>query len=209
MALIVLVADSNMEALITGLLSRMHLVERNPQINPILDYIPVVHPLRDAGVYNSPNDSVAPFANDPANKLLVVLDHEFGNPNIGAPDQVQEYVKRLCERNGWEDRVHVVVCYPEIDSWVWVNRNWMNANLGFRQLNRNINEYLTANNFTLDNNSKPDRPKEAFEFLLEGIRRPRSSSIYRLVGEEAGYLNCTDPAFLSFRNKIIEWFAIQ
>jgi len=201
--LLVLVADSNMKGLMEGLLSRFHIVEGIPAFT----FTIVAHPQQDSGVRKQAMDFVRPNLNT-HKFLLVMLDHEGSGFDKTATD-LQNTLQKELEKSGWKDRVCAVAFEPECDVWLWVNRNKMQEL--FKPMNNgtpivDIDAWLTARNYQLNDANKPLRPKEAIEAYLEALKIQRSSSQYKKLAASASYKECVDPAFVRVRQALLSWF---
>lgn len=212
MALITLVADSNIASLFEGFLPRVN--KSYADIAPLPLTKPIVHVGRDPGVVNYASVAARPFSRQPDNNLLVVLDyHGCGAESKKTAQQLERQILNDLERNGWsprsdgEPRVKVVVVVPEIDVWIWINRNKLASILdGNRPCPPSIDQWLTENDFHLGDLGKPVRPKEAFEALLLHIDFTRSSALYKNIAQAASLPNCQDPNFKEIINQLRQWY---
>jgi hypothetical protein len=81
----------------------------------------------------------------------------------------------------------------------------MAKHAGWENLN-SLTDFLRNQGLWKADAIKPPRPKEAFELLLREKRIQRSSAIYEKIAMDAGFRDCTDPAFLKFKTVLAEWF---
>ena len=197
--LIVLVPDKNVRFGIDSLLSRYESLN----IKDIF-YDIFVHPLHDAGVYHNAANFLRAFSNH-YSYALVFLDREGSGQEQTLPNNIANTVKKDIESNGWPDRVEVIVFDPELEIWVWTESPYTAAALGWDNY-LDLKKWLNEQGFWEQNSSKPKRPKEAVESSLKLKRIPRSSSIYREIGQRVSLHRCQDESFRSFRNILQKWF---
>jgi len=196
--LVVLVADTNMEQAVRGLLARTAALG----IRPTLTFDVFVYPRRDPGV----------FADAPAflrslqreyHYALVMLDLEgCGQPGKSA-SQIETDLQHRLDKVGWKGRSAVVVLDPELEIWVFSrSRQVINIIAGgdaafFHQ---------TLKQHPSLPNGKPSEPKIVMEELLARRNLPRSSALYRRLAEKVSLTGCQDEAFNKFRHTLRNWF---
>ena len=196
--LVVLVADSNMKALVEGLLQHpealgLRISGEGVEI--------LVHPSRDPGVYKRASEMLRPYLRS-CQYALVMLDREGSGVNRRtSTQQIQEKVRKSLERNGWKDRCEVIVVDPELDVWVW------NGSSAVAPLLR-----INPEEWHGKCQQKPEDPKESLEALLKARWIRRSSSLYKnmviAIAEQdpRTFWECADPAFQRLRETLRKWF---
>lgn len=190
--LLVLVADSDMRAIVDVLLGQKYMYQlKIREIN----YEIVKHPRKDPGVRKEAQEILKIHRNYFL-KALILLDYE-GCGFKGKPEKLENEIKsKIIQTKFWQESdVEVIVIYPELEVWVWgVSDKFselFGIDLGFNFKN------------------KPKNPKEEFEVILRRIKRPYSSSIFRELASKVAYKhieNCRDRAFIKFVSTIRSWF---
>jgi hypothetical protein len=206
--LFVLVADGNMKSGIGSLLGR----KESLGIRQISYNIGVHEQGHDPGIYKGAVDYLREFLNQ-YSYALVFLDYEGSGQEKKKPLKIASEIKGKLERNGWKDRVEVIVFEPEFDIWVWAESQNTAKVIGWSDYSL-LRNWLISKGFWEEDELKPlKRPKEALEAALEeknlkpgkkGI--PRSSSIYSDIAREASLHRCKEPSFLKFKDILQKWF---
>ncbi len=189
--LIVLVPDKNTQYGLSSLFSRF-----SGLYDQRFSYDIYVHPNRDPGICK---DSAA-FLRQYSSLYrfaIVFFDYEgCGQELRGKPSEIANFIRDDISRNGWQERVEVIALIPELEIWLWTDSKFWSSELSW-------NNYSEVVAFIIDKGldwdrkrNKPIRPKEAFELLLREKRIPRSSSIYRKIGQEIEFTSCHDSSFL-------------
>jgi len=197
--LLVLVADQDAEFLMKSLLDKIPVVESIR----VIDYEIIRHPDHDSGVATHAVEFVRPYIND-YKFLMVTFDHEGSGKESSSQVQLESIVEDGLKRNGWQNRNVCITFKPELESWLWVNRQQLHDVLDWPS-GHNIYEWLQLNGYCLQN-YKPVRPKEAFEAALKKQNIPRSSSLFSKLAQQASYQQCTDSSFRKFLTTIKLWF---
>jgi len=198
--ILVLTADQNAELLIKTLLEKIPTIENIPAI----DYEIIRHPGHDSGVVKNAVEFVRPFIND-CRFLMVLFDYEGSGKESLNQNSLESEIEDALNKNGWQNRNICITLYPELESWLWVNRQHLHDILNWHH-EQDIYEWLKSRGYIFQNN-KPVRPKEAFEAALRKVNIPRSSAIYSSLAQKASYLQCTDQSFNKFLNTMKKWFA--
>ena len=199
--LIVLVADKNTEYILNAILQRVPQIEN---IKPFSYHI-VIHYLRDPGIYNSCHEFLRPFYSK-YKFAIVVFDKEGCGENKMNSREIEHLLENKLAENGWKDNAAVIVNDPEIENWVWVNSpHFLNA-ISWDKNYIDIQNWISRKGFTIKENFKPIRPKEALESVLKYTNTPRSSSIYFDIGSNASYKYCTDVSFRKLVSILKKWF---
>ena len=111
------------------------------------------------------------------------------------------------ERNGWKDRVEVIVFEPELEIWIWLESINTAKAMGWDSY-LELRKWLEINKLWNENAPKPKRPKEALEQALRAKKIPRSSSIYKEIAETVSLNKCQEPSFKKFKDVLLNWFPI-
>jgi hypothetical protein len=198
--LVVLVPDKDVRFGIDGLLSRYQSLNIRK-----ISYEIFIHPMHDPGVYHDAANFLRPFSNQ-YSYALAFLDLE-GSGQQGSTEEIAEYIKRDIERNGWPEKVEVVVFNPELEIWIWIESQHTAKALGWDDY-LELKEWLRERGQWEQNASKPRRPKEALLISLKNKRIPRSSSIYFEIAKKANLNLCHEPSFERLKNILKQWFPV-
>ncbi len=114
-------------------------------------------------------------------------------------------IKEEIQRNGWPDRVEVIVFDPELESWVWAKSPYTAGALGWSDYSE-LKNWLITQRLWEENTPKPKRPKEAVEVSLKIKRIPRSSSIYLEIAQNVSLERCHDQSFRNLKEILQKWF---
>lgn len=197
--LMVLVADQDMKATLESLLSRPESIVMRPiqfEVRP--------HPRHDAVCRTQSADFLRPFANRFA-RCLVMFDHEgCGEEQTPAAD-LEIRVCDLLFKSGWEHRARTIVLEPELEAWVWSDSPVLDECCGWKGQPRPLREWI-ADQFQLQDNGKPVRPKEAFRAALRLTGKIPSSSLFRELALKVGLRRCQDRGLLQFKTTLSNWF---
>jgi len=199
--LAILVADGDIRAAIEGLLARPSAIPIRP-----LTYDLIVHPQRDPGVRLRSRGLLAPFRTTHS-YALVILDHEGCGAVSSTPDEVQVEIESGCAVD-WQNRVCAVAISPELESWVWSDSPQVDSALGWSGRQPDLRQWLTDSGFAATRNDKPARPKEAFHAAIRIVGQPRSSTVFKKLGESVGLNRCRDRAFARLRQSLQTWFPV-
>ncbi len=197
--LIVLVADKNAKFTLDGLLGRYQALNIHA-----IQYKIFIHPKRDPGVYNESVEFLREFISD-YHHALVFLDREGSGHESDTADEISLKIRTDLERNGWRNRVEVIVFDPELEIWAWVDSPHLAEHVEWPDVS-SIRSFLIQKGFWKEGKFKPDRPKEAFESLLKEKGIPRSSSIYKEIAQSVRFRHCTDPAFQQLQQTLRNWY---
>jgi nucleotide-binding universal stress UspA family protein len=197
--LIALVADTNIEFALRGLLSR-------PPALGIrrVDFRVFVHPEHDPGCLRK----AAPFLRPQAarfRRALVVFDRDGCGKEHQPRTELEAEVERGLAGAGWDDRAAVVVIDPELENWVWSDSPEVDRVLGWAELRMPVRDWTRSQGFTWSQ-GKPARPKEALQAALRHARKPRSSALFEALAQRVGLERCHDPAFGKLRACLQRWF---
>lgn len=198
--LAVLVADKNMESAIRILLNRHQALGIRPITADVF-----VHPRRDPGCVNYPQEVLAPLR-DTYWYALVMFDHEGSGRELMPPLEIARHVNNRLRNAGWENRSQVIVLAPELEIWVWSASPHVATCLGWKDRSPDLRAWLESTGYWPQTAAKPQDPKAALEAALREIRRPRSSSIYAELASVVSLQGHREPAFVSFVDTLQKWF---
>lgn len=198
--LVLLVADRSQQAGIDALLQYRF---QNLGIRK-LNYKSLLNPYHDCAKNQQIVEILRPFIAD-AQYALVVMDYE-GSGREGKPTEIEEDIKATLEKNGWKNRVEVIVIEPELEIWVWGDSPHVDDVLGWRGHVPGLRKWLELQEWWESNSPKPKRPKEALESALREVRMPRSSATYKNLAEKVGLERCRDTSFLRLNGILRNWF---
>lgn len=191
---IFLVADKDMECSIKGILTRDKAIGMSQ-----ISYDINVHPQHDPGCRTSGTALLRNFSNQ-YEQCFLVFDYEGSGENSLSAEALEKQLEEQLVTFGWNTgTAHSLVINPELENWVWAQTQHLAELLGLSNMD-SVTEWLEHENFTITDNQKPERPKEAFELRLEQIREPRSSALYKELASKVSFKNCTDRSF----QKLIE-----
>ena len=200
MDLICLVADKNMEAAVSGLLTRPQALG----IRPITEEI-LVHPRRDPGCFHQAAELLSGYR-ESADHALVILDHAWdGMPAASAAD-VEHLLAEKLQSAGMAGWAIPVVIEPELEAWVFSDSPQVATTLGWTGHRPGLRPALESRGLWEMEVSKPADPKAALEWALREVKKPRSSSIYRELAGRVSTMRCQDRSFLRLRNQLRDWF---
>lgn len=199
--LVVLVPDKQMEATLRSLLHRHASLQVKPFSFEIL-----VHPRRDPGCRGESAALLSVYASR-AKYALVLFDREGCGEEQLPRETLESNVEAALAASGWTGRSSVVVISPELEAWVWSDSPVVDQTVGWAGLAPSLRQWLVEQQLVVANDSKPSKPKEAFEAALKKVRKRRSASIYGELAAKVGLGRCTDPAFQKLKNILLGWFA--
>lgn len=200
--LIVLVADSNMENALRGLLSRYQALEIRPITFDIFR-----HDKRDPGCWTDAHNFLRPYPNQYCH-ALVMFDHQGSGQERRKAEELEKELEYRLQQNGWDEgRAKVVVLEPELEIWVWSDSPHVDRCLGWEAHQPDLRTWLRQQNLLAPNTLKPADPKQALEAALRAVKTPRSSAIYRQLAENVSFRHCVDRSFKRFRQILTEWFS--
>ena len=201
--LLCLVADRNMAAAVSGLLSRPESLG-----TMTIEYRLETHPRRDPGCFHEGAEFLRGQHPDAAH-ALVVLDHAW----VGVPTDSAAELEALLEdrlaRAGIEGWARAVVIEPELEAWVFSGSTHVAKALGWTDQSPGLREALESQSYWPNDCHKPPDPKRAMEWALKQVRVARSSSIYGELASKVSTTNCTDRAFIRFRQILQDWFPVS
>ncbi len=200
--LIILCADKNMQACLSGVLPRFMSVF--PETRPFSFDQPYVHAGHDGGVRAGAHLFLRPFSNNYRHGL-VVLDFDGSNTKCANRIELEIEIEQNLSKNGWGNRASAIVIEPKLENWMWTHSPHMAKAINWEDL-ETLENWLLQNNLKKPGDSKPNRPKEAMEAALRLKKKPLSSSIHQQIAEKSSFLHCADPAFLKLVEVIKQWF---
>ena len=198
--LIVLAAAKNEEMALRGILSRHQSIGIHPITATYLR-----HPESDPGCVRSSHEYLDMYRNT-HHYALVVLDRDGAGCNELTRENIEDKIEQLLAGKGWGDRCAAIVIDPELENWVWSDSPEVDNALGWAERRPNLRSQLRQQGLLLPGEQKPGHPKEAVEWALREVRKPRSSSVYRTLAETVSFERCDDAAFEKLRTILRGWF---
>jgi hypothetical protein len=149
-------------------------------------------------------------------RALVIRDFEGSGYEAEGVASLEQAIKHALVAKGWNlDRIEVVVVEPEIEAWLRLDSTHLeslvrekraNAGLLSAAFKAKVLEIVTKEG-GFQPNSKPRRPKEAFESILATYKIPNSASLFKKLGSTESLQGCTIPSFLKFAATMQNWFS--
>lgn len=171
-----------------------------PRIRPI-EYASFVHPRRDPGCFREAHDFLRPLSRE-YDHALVIFDRVGSGREDRTAAQLSAEVRARLAASGWEDRCAVIVVDPELEVWAFGPSSQVERSLEWPRRRPSLRRWLEIQGLWHRGQPKPRDPKEALERALRDIGKPRSSAIYRRIGERVSLQRCEDSAFLRLRNTL-------
>src|SRR5260370_1427505 len=202
-----LYTDGQMEQAFKGFLEKekFHL---NLGTRPFTYDIIVDTQYHDPGVYKRGHELLQRLYGE-CHYAIAVLDNEWeGSPG---PEVIQRDMKEKLVRNGWrKEDVEIIVVAPELEAWLWQDAPYMAEILRFNhQPYPSLRHWLEAQGFWQPTDSKPARPKEAFEAIKKVTKRPFSGATYHTIAQKISIRRCQDTAFCLLRDTLQRWFPVD
>ncbi|MBF0212266.1 MAG: hypothetical protein HQM00_01740 [Magnetococcales bacterium] len=201
-----LLADSNMKGAFEGFFSReafYHSIGCGPFRFTASEDLVVAAGDNDPGLFTRGHELLRPYRQT-HQYALVVLDAAWeGSPGA---ERIRQKVSTNLLESGWsQDRFHVVVIEPELETWIWQQNPHVATALGFDDVETLMADDLLARAWSAGQ-PKPSNPKETLETLLRKKRIPRSSAIYQKITSKVSVRQCQDASFLAMVEILRGWF---
>jgi hypothetical protein len=158
--MILLAADRDIEAAVTGILERYR---RNRGVR--ITYQSHTHFHRDPGVFLRAQEFLRPF-HLLYRYALVVFDIDGCGARTRDRQQIENKVEARLSTNGWPERAAVIAIDPELENWVWSRSPVVSEILGWRERTSDIWEWLQEEGLISGKAAKPNDPKAAYERAL-------------------------------------------
>ncbi|MDE1953328.1 MAG: hypothetical protein KGL51_01480 [Betaproteobacteria bacterium] len=164
----------------------------------------VAHGQNDPGLYTRANEFLQPYVSTHRHAVVIVDAEWDGSPGEHA---IAQRLNEHLVKAGWlENNGCAVVITPELENWVWQDSPHVCSALGYESAFSALRTELEIKGFWKPNEPKPDRPKEAVEWMLRRSRKAKSSAIYQQLATQVTARGCTDQAFHTLRNALHRWF---
>lgn len=197
--LVVLAADKNIEHMVRAALARPDAL-RIRRIEADFQ----THPGRDPGARTTGVDVLRQQQSRYSHALLIFDFEGCGaEREAGAAELEATLDRKLSEV--WQANGKTIIVEPEADVWVWGNDHALAEVLQWNE-GVPIRTWLGQKAFVITDHGKPGRPKEALESVLQHVRVPRSSAVYKRIVERISLPHCTDPAFSRLAAALRRWF---
>jgi hypothetical protein len=201
--LLVLVSDRNMEAAISGILSRNSSLGVRP-----LDHDIRRHPRNDAGCFREGVEYLRPFAST-YQYAIFMFDLEGSGAEDKAVTDLEAALEQQLKTAGWADRAAVIVFNPELEVLVWSDSPHVDTHLGWTDRRPSLRRWLKNQQLLQTGQMKPARPKEAMEAALRFVKLPRSSAIYLALAKSVSLNRCDDRSFQKLKSVLRTWFGAR
>jgi hypothetical protein len=163
--LVILTAGKDAEYGIRSVLEN----RRNWLAIPEIRFQCVVHPRHDSGVRLRSAEFLRGFLKT-HEKALAIFDLEGSGAEDQPVDEIERRVEDSLTVNGWQNRCAAIILVPELESWIWDESLNARKAANLSRTSRETTSLLISLGFLVEGQTKPARPKEAFEVLL---RRPK------------------------------------
>jgi hypothetical protein len=164
------------------------------------------HPHHDAGVLGECHHFLRPFLR--SHHFAIAMFDREGCGSEAPTERLRQEVQNNLTVNGWRDRSAVFILDPELEIWVWANSPRVATALGWKDY-RTLTQWLRANGYLTQNETKPSRPKEAMHAALRAARKPKSTAIYQRIASGVRLEECTDRTFMDFVRGLVAWFPLN
>jgi hypothetical protein len=111
------------------------------------------------------------------------------------------------EANGWNGRAAAIVIDPELEIWAWANSPHVARVLGWSD--PELRAWLNEKEFLPAGQSKPVKPKDAWNEALRMLKKPRSNALFADLAKRVTLAGCVDPAFGKLKTTLQGWFPVQ
>jgi hypothetical protein len=200
--LIVLAADSSIEAAMTALLGRYQALGI-----AMISHAVILQPNYDSGVLRSGAATLQAQRRNYLHALTICDRHGCGKESAPREHLESRIEKQLAVH--WEDRATAIVIDPELENWFWTDSAHVAETVGWKKGMGDLRQWLGREGFLTPGKTKPTDPKAALQKALRLTRKPKSSSLYGSLASKASFKHCTDPAFLKFKATLQSWFPVE
>ena len=197
--LVVLVADNDIKVVVDALLDRPKAIG----IRKIL-WETIKEKDRDPGCANRGANNLSGLRCKFQHALLI-FDYEGCGVTKITSRQLQADLNQKLEQN-WGCRARAIILSPELEAWVWSGSPHVSNILGWKNEHTSLRKWLEVENWITKGKLKPDRPKEAFEAVLQKVGRARSARLYEELATKVSVKKCQDESFLEFKQILKKWF---
>ncbi len=138
---------------------------------------------------------------------LLMFDYEgSGFDDRLSPTELESQLTIEFTKSQWQDRAKAILLTPELEAWVWSDSSHVSDVIGWKDSRKALADWLIQNGWLAQGQTKPARPKEAFDAALCAARQPHSSSLFGRLAEKVSFKSCTDPSFTKFCQTLRGWF---
>lgn len=209
--LIVIVPDGAILNVVQTLLGERH---RSLQIRE-LSFEVRKDPLHDASPETKAVDILRGYLRS-HKRAMVMRDLAGSGWEMRGANALEGKLTHALLANGWTmERVVAIVIEPEIEAWLRLGSTHLrklveerarrNTDLAGLLFSQQVQKAIEGSGG--ESKGKPDRPKEAFEGLLEEFGIPRSNALYRELARHESLEGCVIPSFRRFVDSLHRWFA--
>ena len=199
--LVVLAADKDMEHALKGLFARPEALGIRAIEADIL-----IHPHHDPACAVRGVEFLSNLS-ERYDYGLLMFDHEGSGRERVPPEELQKSLDEDFAHSSWAaGRARAIVLSPELEAWVWSDSPHVDDVAGWKGRQPALHRWLTEQGWLQEGETKPGRPKEAFQAALREAQRPRSPSLYQQIAERVSLHRCMDRSFLEFKEILRKWF---
>ena len=123
-----------------------------------------------------------------------------------SPDELEKKIDEQFNVSSWNDCAKAILLIPELEAWVWSDSPKVAEAIRWKGSRESLTDWLIRDGKLPRGQTKPPRPKEAFDAALYAASQPHSASLFGRLAENVSFRRCTDPSFAKFRQTLQEWF---
>ncbi len=199
--LVVLAADKDIEFALRGLFSRPAAIGIRP-----IDYDIFVEPGHDPACASHGTKFLEGFFGQ-YHQGLLLFDYEGCGKEDIAPDKLQQQLNQIFLQGPWQNNAKTIVIFPEIESWIWSKSPHVDNVIGWKKDEPTLRQWLQNEGWLEPRETKPARPKEAFNAALRTAGKPHSASLFKQMTEKVSLKGCTDSSFQELIKVLMLWFS--
>ena len=140
-------------------------------------------------------------------RALLMFDYEgCGMEQTCTPDELQSILDAELCSGPWGTNAKTLILNPELEAWVWSDSPKVSESIRWKGSRESLTDWLIQAGRLAQGQTKPPRPKEAFDAALFAAGQPHSASLFGRLAETVSFQRCADPSFAMFCQTLREWF---
>jgi hypothetical protein len=163
------------------------------------------HDRRDNGVFREAPEQLRSQLRN-YSFAVVICDREGCGREPLTRKQIEENLETRLQANGWVDRACAIVIDPELEAWLWGDRNALAAVIGWMEGAEHLDGWLAERRLVGSSAGKPTRLKETLRRVLMQTHKRHSPTIFQEMAQRADTATCQDPAFAKLLSTLRRWF---